>query len=171
VHLVTIFSRAARSRRGIAGILVGLAVIGLALSGAFSGQAAQVRNALVAGQPVPPAAVARLDAIAAAFVKEDGGRPPTWATAVMTTHARALESATPGDFEPQFAKVVVYLITMEGDFIGYEASVPAGAALPTGRYLSIVVNARTYSVMDWGLSPTAPAVSPASLGPIRHLVG
>ena len=171
MHLVTIFSRAARSRRGIAGILVGLAVIGLALSGAFTGQAAQARNALVAGQSIPSAAVARLEVIAASFAKYNGGHQPDWVTAVMTTHARALDSATPGDLEPQSANVVVYLITMEGDFIGYEASPPAGAALPTGRYLSIVVNARTYAVMDWGLSPKAPPVSPASLGPVRRLVG
>jgi hypothetical protein len=171
VSLLTIFSRAARSRRGIAGILVGLAVIGLALSGAFSGQAAQARNALVAGQPVPSAAVPRLEAVAAGFVRDDGGRPPDLVMAVLTTHARALDSATPGDSERQLANVVVYLITMEGDFTGYGASVPAGSALPTGRYLSIVVNARTYSVMDWGLSPKAPAVSPASLGPVTRLPG
>ena len=150
---------------------MGLAVIGLALSGAFSGQAAQARNALVAGQPVPSAAVARLEVIAASFARDNGGQQPDWVTAVMTTHARALDSATPGDFERQSANVVVYLITMEGDFIGYQASVPGGAALPTGRYLSIVVNARTFSVLDWGLSPKAPVVSPASLGPVRRLVG
>jgi hypothetical protein len=169
--LVTVFSRAARSRRGVAGILVGVAVIGLALSGAFTGQAAQARNALVPGQPVPPSAVSRLDAIAVGFAKENGDARPQWITAVMTTHRRALEAATPGDSEPALASTTVYLVTMKGHFTGYLASVPSGAALPVGSYLSIVVNARTFQLMDWGLSRKASSVAPASLGPVRDLLG
>jgi hypothetical protein len=56
---------------------------------------------------------------------------------------------------------------MRGHFIGRMASAPAGARLPTGSYLSIVRDARTFAVMDWGLSPAAPSVSAASLGPVR----
>jgi len=171
IPLVTVFSRAARSRRGIAGIMVGVAVIGLALSGAFEGQAAPARNGLVPGEPVPSSAVPELDAIAASFARENGGTRPQWVSAVLTNHVRALQSALPGDTERKLAGVTVYLVTMEGHFIGYEASLPAGAALPTGRYLSIVVNARTFQVMTWGLSPKAPTVAPASLGPVRYLVG
>jgi len=171
ISLVTVFGRAARSRRGIAGILVGIAVIGLAVSGAFSGAAAQARNALVPGQPVPSSAVSKLDAIAAGFARENGGASPQWISAVVTSHAKALESATPGDAEDGLAGVTVYLLTMKGHFVDHEASVPPGAAVPTGGYLSIVVNARTFSIMDWGLSQKAPAVTPASLGPVRYLLG
>ena len=58
---------------------------------------------------------------------------------------------------------------MRGHFIGRMASVPPGAHLPTGTYISIVVNASTFMIMDWGLSPNAPPVTPASLGPVRYL--
>jgi hypothetical protein len=70
--------------------------------------------------------------------------------------------------EPSGGKTVVYLITMRGHFIAQTASVPAGARLPAGSYLSVVINARTFAVMDWGVSRAAPA-SPASLGPMRGL--
>jgi hypothetical protein len=58
---------------------------------------------------------------------------------------------------------------MRGHFIGRMASGPAGAKPPAGSYLSIVINARTFAVMDWGLSRAARPVSPASLGPVHGL--
>jgi hypothetical protein len=168
VTVGTTFSRAARTRRGIAGLVVGAAGVALALTAAVSGQPAKAGSAALPGLRVPAAAVPRLDAIVASFARENGGKQPEWATAVITTHAKALESATPGDTEGQGA-TVVYLVTMKGHFTASEASVPAGAALPTGSYLSVVVNARTFRITDSGLSPKAPPVSPASLGPVRRL--
>ena len=82
---------------------------------------------------------------------------------------KALESATPGDTEPAGNGAAVYLITMKGTFTDYGASVPSGAALPTGRYLSLVVMARSFEVTDFGLSARPPPVPPASLGPVRYL--
>jgi hypothetical protein len=162
------FSRAARTRRGIAGLVVGAAGVGLALSAAFSGQPAKAGSATLPGLRIPAAAVPRLNAIVASFARANGGKRPAWATAVLTTHAKALESASPGDTEPG-GGTVVYLVTMKGHFTAYDASVPAGAALPTGSYVSIVVNARTFRITDWGISPKAPPVSPASLGLVRDL--
>lgn len=161
--------KAARTRRGVAGIAVGLAAIGLALSAVGSGASASV-GTVVPGQAVPARAISHLDAIAASFVHENGGHRPQWESAVVTTHARAMQSATPGDTEPNTTHTVVYLITIKGHFIAYGASVPAGAKLPTGTYLSIVVGARTYAILDWGLSPSAPPVSPARLGKVTMLL-
>ena len=103
------------------------------------------------------AAANRLDGIARGFAKANGDARPAWINAVITTHARALASATPGDSEAAGARSDVYLITMRGHFTGHMASVPPGAKLPTGSYISIVINARTFMVMDWGLSPGRPA--------------
>jgi hypothetical protein len=50
-----------------------------------------------------------------------------------------------------------------------DASVPPGAAAPAGQYLSLVVDAKTFQVLDFGLGPKPPPVSPASLGPVTHL--
>ena len=60
---------------------------------------------------------------------------------------------------------------MRGYFIAYGSSPPPGAALPTGKYLSIMVDARTFQVLDFGLSATPPPVSAASLGPVTYLTG
>jgi len=164
-----LLSRAAHTRRGVAGILVGVAAVGLGIYAAFAGQPAQAGNAAVPGLAVSSTSAARLDQIARNFASVNGDARPTWIDAVITTHANALKSATPGDTEPAGNRTNVYLITMRGHFIGRMASVPLGAHLPTGRYISIVINARTFTIMDWGLSPNAPPVSAASLGPVRYL--
>src|ERR1700722_13141499 len=167
--LRTVCSKAARTRRGVAGVGVGAAALGLGIYAGFAGQPAQAGNASVPGLAVSASAATRLDGIARDFAKANGDSRPAWINAVITTHARALASATPGDSEASGAKSDVYLITMQGHFTGRMASVPPGAKLPTGSYISIVINARTFMIMDWGLSPGAPPVSPASLGPVRTL--
>jgi hypothetical protein len=48
-------------------------------------------------------------------------------------------------------------------------SVPAGAAAPAGRYISVVVDARTFTGLDFGIGPGPPPVAPASLGPVTYL--
>jgi hypothetical protein len=122
------------------------------------------------GRPVPASAVPRLRAIAKRFAKLNGGLALTQATAVLTTHRKALTSATPGDFVPGSGGVPVYLVTMQGDFVAYGASVPAGASAPTGRYASLVVDARTLDTMDLGVGDNPPPVSPDSLGPVTDLL-
>lgn len=163
------FSRAARTRRGIAGLVVGAAAVGLGIYSAFAGQPAQAGDGSAPGLAVTSSAAARLGLIAVGFARANGDARPAWIDVVTTTRAKALESATPGDTEPSGNGTTVYLITMKGRFTGYDASVPAGARLPAGTYLSIIVNARTFMITDWGLSPHAPPVAPASLGPVRYL--
>jgi hypothetical protein len=134
-------------------------------------QASAVQASAVPASAVPASAVARLTAIASRAAKANGDPHPSWATAVLTTHAKALTSATPGDFVPGSGGVPVFLVTMRGRFVAYDASVPPGAAAPTGTYLSLVVDAKTFQALDFGLSPKPPPVSPASLGPVTYLIG
>ena len=112
-----------------------------------------------------------LTAIGGRAASANGDPAPMWMTAVLTTHAKALTSATPGDFVPGAGDVPVFLVTMRREFVACAASRPSGAAAPDGRYLSIVVDARTFQVLDSGLSPSAPPVPPASLGPVTYLAG
>jgi len=173
--LRTVCTRAVRTRRGVAGMLVGVAAVGLGISAGFGGSPARAGSAPGAGAAVSAAgavsvaAAARLDRIALRVARENGDASPAWITAVRTTHGRALTSATPGDTEPAGTDAVVYLVTMQGHFVARLASVPPGAKAPTGSYLSIVINAGTFAAMDVGLSPRFPAVAPASLGPVRSL--
>jgi hypothetical protein len=120
------------------------------------------------GRPVPAAAVHRLTAIANRAVENNGGHPVVWATAVVTTHAKALTSATPGDTAPG-ARTVVYLVTIKGQFVCNLCSVPPGGHAPTGTYLSLVISARNFAAADSGISPNPPPVSPASFGPVTYL--
>jgi hypothetical protein len=121
------------------------------------------------GRPVPASAVARLKAIAKRFAKLNGGHALIQATAVLTSHRKALTSATPGDFVPGSAGVPVYLVTMQGRFT-VDASRPAGAPAPTGRYASLVLDAHTFDELDLGLHNNPPPVSPESLGPVTDLL-
>jgi hypothetical protein len=121
------------------------------------------------GQPVPPAAIHRLLAIARRAARANGDLVPAWATVVVTTRAKALTSATPGDTVTGGEHTIVYLVTLKGHFVANLASRPPGAKAPTGKYLSIVVDAKTFQGLDAGLSHQPPRVSPASLGPVTHL--
>ena len=122
------------------------------------------------GRPVPPSAIPKLAAIAKRFARINGGHALTQATAVFTTHRKALTSATPGDLVPGSGGVPVYLVTLQGHFVAYGVSVPPGASAPTGRYASFVLNARTFDVMDLGIGENPPPVSPESLGPVTDLL-
>lgn len=151
---------------------------GYAWTASYAGTAGQARQARTyaamlgsarTGRPVPASAVPRLRAIAKRFAKFNGGHALTQATAVLTTHRKALTSATPGDFVPGTGGVHVYLVTMQGRFT-VDAPRPPGAAAPTGRYASLVLDARTFAGLDMGVGDNPPPVSPDSLGPVTDLL-
>ena len=88
------------------------------------------RSAAATGAPVPGLAIPRLTAIAHRAAAISGDPGPAWIAAVLTTRARALTSATPGDYVPGSAHVKVFLITMRGHFTAKEATGPPGAKAP-----------------------------------------
>lgn len=151
----------------VAGLLAATALAWAAVTTA-AGCAGPAR---AAGSPVPAPAVPRLAAIASGVAKADGDPAPSQVTAVLTTRAKALTSATPGDLVPGSGGLRVFLVTMQGHFVAGDVSVPPGAAAPAGRYLALVVDASTFQVLDFGLSPNPPAISPGSLGPVTYLTG
>jgi hypothetical protein len=129
------------------------------------------RAPAAAGTPVPAAVIGRLAAIAHRAASINGDPAPAWITVGMTTRAKALTVATPGDYVPGSAHVKVFLIVMRGHFTAREVSVPPGAKAPAGRYLSLVIDARTFQGLDFGIGPKPPPVPPASLGPVTYLTG
>jgi hypothetical protein len=146
--------------------LAGAAALASLLAAAGCG-----RSAAAIGAPVPASAIGRLTAIAHRTATINGDPRPAWITAVLTTRAKALTSATPGDYVPGSAHVKVFLITMRGHFIARDASRPPGAKAPTGRYLSLLIDAKTFQGLDFGIAPKPPPVPPASLGPVTYLTG
>jgi hypothetical protein len=146
--------------------LAGAAAIAAVLAAAGCG-----RSAAATGPTVPAPAIPRLTAIAHRAATINGDPHPAWITAVLTTRAKALTSATPGDYVPGSAHVKVFLITMRGHLIAREATGPPGAKAPTGRYLSLVIDAKTFQGLDFGIGPKPPPVPPASLGPVTYLTG
>jgi hypothetical protein len=154
--------------RWLTGVIAVLAVAGCGPATGTALTASHRPSVAEPGQPVPASAVRRLTAIADRAVTVNGGHPVAWATAVVTTHAKALTSATPGDTTPG-AKAVVYLVTIKGHFVCNLCSGPSGSRAPTGTYLSLVISAKTFEGTDSGISPKPPPVSPASFGPVTHL--
>ena len=138
-----------------------------------AGVAIAVPLAVSHAAPAPVVSVAlpsgvahRLTVIAERADQANGGKPVQWASVVRTTRSKAMTSATPGDFVPTGGSAAVYLITMRGSFTAYDSSPPAGASLPAGKYLSLVVNATTFAITDTGLSENPP---PVTLGPVTYL--
>jgi hypothetical protein len=156
-------SRLSRMRNKALVLLAALAAMLLTVAGCGDPSAA--------GRPVPSSALHQLTAIAKHAAALSGDKHPVWATVVLTTHAKALTSATPGDYVPGNTGVAVYLLTIRGHFVCDYCTGPAGSKAPTGRYISLVLNAKTLREMDFGLAPKAPPVAPASLGPVTYLIG
>jgi hypothetical protein len=119
--------------------------------------------------PIPQSAIPKLQTFASRVAKAVGDPHPIWVKAVMTTHAKALRVATPGDKVYNRLTQPVYLIVMRGKFTAYAASVPAGGRVPTGTYFAVVITTRGFQVMDDGLSNRAPSMPLSELGPVSIL--
>lgn len=148
----------------------GYCIMSTGYRGRRAGLTSERPRVAVPGQPVPASAIPRLTAMADRAARAQGDQAPEWASAVVTTHEKALTSATPGDFVPGSEHTVVYLVTMKGHFTAYSFPRPHGARLPTGTYSSFVINAETFRGMDNGVSDRPPPVAPASLGPVTWLM-
>ena len=92
--------------------LAGAAALASVLAAAGCG-----RSAAATGAPVLALAIPRRTAIAHRAATINGDPGPAWIAAVLTTRAKALTPATPGDYVPGSAHVKVFLITMRGHFM------------------------------------------------------
>ena len=118
-----------------------------------------------AGPPSPTGpALEKLREVAAHVAALNGDPHPTKAIAVPSTRkaANAVDSGAEVDTDQ-----LSYLIILHGNFVGHVAHPPPGAPLPQGSVLTIVVDASTGLVTDWGISDRTPDT--ASLGPETSL--
>ncbi len=95
---------------------------------------------------------------------QNGNAHPSNGIVVPTTRkaAEAVESGADVNTDQDS-----YLIVLHGQFIGYVAHVLSDAPLPKGSVLTIVVDAQTNLVTDWGIGDSTPDTS--SLGPATSL--
>jgi hypothetical protein len=93
----------------------------------------------------------------------NGDLTPTSAEWVQTTAdaiAPAVGLASGAPTVPE------YLVVLHGDFTAYMASVPSGAATPTGSVLSFAVGTDSHDVTDWGVGDrnvSVPGLQPFDL--------
>ncbi len=158
----------------LAGFVVMLAAAGC---GSGSGTAVVVSHnstggqrpkVAVPGRPVPSAAIKRLTALADGALTENGAKSVAWATAVVTTQAKAFSSADMGS-SPIGENAVVYLVTIKGHFNAAGAAPGSVGGQPGGTYMSLVYVAKTFWGTAFGLRHSPPSGSPASLGPVTYL--
>jgi hypothetical protein len=155
------------TRRGRAlAVLAAVAAVAFVLSAAGC-----TKTSGTTGASIPASVIGRLTAIAHRAATANSDPAPEWITAVKTTHAKALTVATPGDYVPGSAKTAVFLITMRGHFTANNVSRPPGAKAPAGQYLSLVLDARTFQELDFGLGPKPPSAALARLGRVTYLAG
>jgi hypothetical protein len=121
------------------------------------------------GPAIPASAVPALRTDMLRLARWNGDARPASVRAVFTTRAKALRAATPGDLVPGSAGVPVYLVVMTGNFTDTHASVPPGAKIPTGRYLTVTINPATGEVMDLSIGNHKPAVPLGSYGSVSVL--
>jgi hypothetical protein len=133
-----------------------LAVVsGLAIAGFAFGHSSRS-----AAPPSPEGPVlAKLREVAAHVASLNGVPHPTGAIAIPSTRKAANTVDSGADVDTDQPS---YLIVLHGRFVGRVAHVPPGAPLPRGSVLTIVVDADTGLVTDWGISDHKPDTS--SLG-------
>src|SRR5262249_52392882 len=89
------------------------------------------------------------------------------AHAVTSTHSHAVR-VTSGAIVPGTEKVFVIQIEGVEPFVCNTCMRAPGAAAPSGRFVTIVLNANTFDTTDWGIEPVSANL--ASLGPVTDLL-
>ncbi|TWE12908.1 hypothetical protein [Rudaeicoccus suwonensis] len=120
----------------------------VALSAAVIGCSASSRFAATQSAAAIGTSGARQAALNLA--RDNGDGAPRTMVAVRTTRS-AVQASAPSLVSSGGAESVV-VVSMTGHFVGYAASGPSGAAIPTGSALTVVYNPATRAVTDWSIT-------------------
>lgn len=120
----------------------------VALSAAVIGCSASSRFAAAQSAAAIGTSGARQAALYLA--RDNGDGAPRTMVAVHTTRS-AVQASAPSLVSSGGAESVV-LVSMTGHFVGYAASGPSGAAIPTGSALTVVYNPATKEITDWSIT-------------------
>jgi hypothetical protein len=104
---------------------------------------------------------AKLRALALQASSANGVPSPKTMIAAYSADHQAAEKIISGDIVYDHVPVYVVEVT-GGPFTDNTASVPPGATPPQGNALTLTVNAQTYQVTDFGLTPNVPDLTQIS---------
>jgi hypothetical protein len=113
------------------------------------------------GDLADPNVRAKLRALALQASSANGVPSPKTMIAVYSADRQMAEKIVSGDIVNDHVPVYVIEVT-GGPFIDNSASGPPGAAPPQGNALEITVNAQTFQVTDFGITPNVPDLSQIS---------
>ncbi|MGH7735747.1 MAG: hypothetical protein ACREOE_19145, partial [Gemmatimonadales bacterium] len=105
----------------------------------------------------------KLRMLALAASQANGVPSPKSIEAVASDDHQAAEKVVSGSVVNDHVPVYVVEVT-GGTFTDSTASVPPGAATPTGTVMTLTVGTQSFNVLDFGLSYMAPDLS--QLGPV-----
>jgi hypothetical protein len=108
-----------------------------------------------------PSVRAKLRVMALQASSADGVPSPKTMTAVYSPDHQAAEKIVSGDIVNDHVPVYVIEVT-GGPFTDTNASVPPGASPPQGNTLILTVDAQTYQVTDFGITPNTPDLTQIS---------
>jgi hypothetical protein len=114
---------------------------------------------------VSAAELPALGTLAQSMATSAGGSAIGSASAVLTTRQQANLVASGALVD---SNQPVYLVQLVGAFTAPSARAPSSdSSVPSGKYLTFVVDASDGSVLDWGVSNQSGALS--TLGPVSQL--
>jgi hypothetical protein len=114
-----------------------------------------------AGAAPDPLAVAAMRDIALEMSSSNADAHP-YGGRVFSSTRRVAEDVLSGDTVN--TDQPTYAVVFHGNFVGYLASVPPSGQFPTGHVMTIVFDAQTLEVTDWGLVEHAPATEKLGAG-------
>lgn len=154
-----------KSRRTFRVLLATGAVSAAVLLPAAFAAAPSLSGSSTAGQPGPDQRDQGMGYIARQAAARNGEPNPHGIEWVRTTRGDAVRRSSGAEMATD-TDTPVFLVQVAGSFSAVLAHRPPGEPAPVGSYITLVVDARSHQVLDFGL--TDEHLDLARIGPVEH---